>query len=167
MFYWSFRHCRCQHVAHPVFRLCGPPRQQFYEFYEQLVRVKDFAIQPFADNAQQLLVKYICENLGQPQAAKWYEEHWTGPFGRYSLAYAGYTWCNNNMSTEVDWRDMKGGRPPSATLGTFTRTLVCLIGQIGTEHCVLLSKHETAHCSISISKYNMWTSPKKMSSAQG
>jgi hypothetical protein len=46
------------------------------------------------------------------------------------------------MGTEVDWRDMKGDCQQSATLGTFTGTLVSLIGQIGTEHCTLLSKHE-------------------------
>ena len=46
------------------------------------------------------------------------------------------------MGTEVDWRDKKGECPPSATLGTFTGCLVSLIGQIGTEHRVLLSKHE-------------------------
>ncbi len=38
----------------------GVDRQDRYdEFYEQLVRVKDIATLPFADNAQQLLVKYI------------------------------------------------------------------------------------------------------------
>ncbi len=37
---------------------------------------------------------------------------------------------------------MNGKCPPSATLGTFTGTLVSLIGHIGTEHCTLLSKHE-------------------------
>ncbi len=46
------------------------------------------------------------------------------------------------MGTEVDWRDMKAECPPSSTLGTFTGTLVSLIGQLGTEHCTLLSKHE-------------------------
>ncbi len=46
------------------------------------------------------------------------------------------------MGTEVDWRDMTGECPPSATLGTFTGTLVSLISQIRTEHRTLLSKHE-------------------------
>ena len=46
------------------------------------------------------------------------------------------------MGTEVDWRDMKGECPPSATLGTFTGTLVSLICQLGTEHHTLLSKHK-------------------------
>ncbi len=62
------------------------------EFYEQLVRVKDIASLPFANNAQQLLVKYIREDLGQPRAADWYEGHWTCTFGQYSLAHAGYTY---------------------------------------------------------------------------
>jgi hypothetical protein len=113
------------------------------EFYEHLVRVKDIASLPFkfADNAQQL---YIREDLGQPRAANWHEGHWTGPFERYCLAHAqaGYTGSNNNMGTEVDWRVMKGECPPSATVSTFTGTLVSLIGQIGTEHRTLLSKHE-------------------------
>ena len=34
----------------------------YYDFYEQLVRVKDIASLPLADNAQQLLVKYIRED---------------------------------------------------------------------------------------------------------
>ncbi len=38
---------------------------KYDEFYEQLVRVKDIAMSPFAETAQQLLVKYICEDLGQ------------------------------------------------------------------------------------------------------
>ena len=67
---------------------------------------------PFAENAQKLWVKYIREDLGQPRAADWYEGHWTGTYGQYSLAHAGYTGSNNNMGTEVDWRDMKAERPP-------------------------------------------------------
>ncbi len=47
-------------------------RDKYDEFYEQLVRVKDIAALPFADNAQKLLVKYIREDLGQPRAANWY-----------------------------------------------------------------------------------------------
>jgi hypothetical protein len=72
-------------------------RDKYDELYEQLVRVKDIAALPFADNAQQLLVKYIREDLRQPWAAQWFEGHWTGPFGRYSLAHAKYTGSNNNM----------------------------------------------------------------------
>ena len=117
-------------------------RDKYDDFYEQLVRVKDIATLPFADIAQQLLVKYIRVDLGQQRAANWYEGHWTGTYGRYSLAHAGYTRSNNNMGTEVDWRDMKAECPPSCTLGTFTGTLVSLIGQLGTEHRTLLSKHE-------------------------
>jgi hypothetical protein len=121
----------------------GEDRRDHYdEFYEQLVRVKDIAALPFADTAQKLLVTYIREDLGQPRAANWYEGHWTGTYGRYSLAHAGYAGSNNNMGTEVDWRDMKAECPPSSTLGTFIGTLVSLIGQLGTEHRTLLSKHE-------------------------
>ena len=46
------------------------------------------------------------------------------------------------MGKEVGWRDMKAECPPSSTLGTFTGTLVSLVGQLGTEHRTLLSKHE-------------------------
>ncbi len=46
------------------------------------------------------------------------------------------------MGAEVDWRDMKAECSPSSTLGTFTGTLVSLIGQLGTDHRTLLSKHE-------------------------
>ncbi len=34
-------------------------RDKYNEIYEQLVQVKDIAMLPFAENAQQLLVKYI------------------------------------------------------------------------------------------------------------
>ncbi len=70
-------------------------RDKYNEFYEELVRVKDIATLPLADKAQKLLVKHIREDVGQPLAAEWFEEHWTGPFGRYRLAHAGYTWGNN------------------------------------------------------------------------
>ncbi len=113
---------------------CG---DKYDEFYEQLVRVKDIAMLFFAKIAQQLLVKYIRKDLGRPRAANWYEGHRTSPSGRYSLVHAKYTGSNNNMGTEVDWRDMKGECPPSATLGTFTGTLVSFVGQIGIENCVL------------------------------
>jgi hypothetical protein len=53
-------------------------RDRYDEFYEQLVQEKDIATLPFADDEQKLLVKYIREDLGQPQAAKWFEGHWTG-----------------------------------------------------------------------------------------
>ena len=39
------------------------------DFYVQLVRVKNIESPPFADNAQQLWVKYICEDLGQQWVA--------------------------------------------------------------------------------------------------
>ncbi len=38
---------------------------------------------------------------------------------------------------------MKGECPLSSAIGTFTGALVDLIGQIGTEHRLLLSKHES------------------------
>ncbi len=57
---------------------------KYDEFHEQLVRVKDIATLPFADNAQQLLVTYVREELRQQRAANWYQVHWTGSFGRYS-----------------------------------------------------------------------------------
>ena len=107
------------------------------------MRVKDIAVLPFADTAQKLLVTYTRDDLEQPRAANWYEGHWTGEHGRYSesLAHAGYAGSNNNMGIEVDWRDIKGECPRSATLGTFTGSLVALIEQLGQEHRVLLTKH--------------------------
>ena len=109
-------------------------------FYAQLVRVKDFAVLPFADDAQQLLVKYTREDLEQLRAANWYEGQWMGPHGRYCLAHAGYAGSNNNMGIEVDWRDTKGECPQSATIGTFTGSLFALIDHLGQEHCVFISK---------------------------
>ena len=44
------------------------------------------------------------------------------------------------MGIEVDWRDMKQECPPSATLGTFTGSLVGLIEQLGQEHLTFLAK---------------------------
>jgi hypothetical protein len=107
--------------------------------------MKDIATLTFADDAQQLFVRYVREDLGQSLAENWYQGHWTGTFCHYSLAHALYTGGNNNMGTEVDWRDMmhmKGECQPSSTIGTFTGALIGFIGQIGTEHGLLLSKHE-------------------------
>ena len=119
-----------------------PRRRDCYDdFYEQLVRVKNIAVLPFADTAQELLVKYTRDDLDQPRAANWYEGTWTGEYGRYSYAHAKYAGSNNNMGIEVDWRDMKGECPSSATLGTFTGALVGLITQLGQEHRVLLKKY--------------------------
>ncbi len=61
------------------------------------------------------------------------------------MAHAKYyydTGSNNNMGTEVDWRDMKGECLPSSTLSTLTGTVFGFIGQIGAEHRLLLSNHE-------------------------
>ena len=57
----------------------GSERRDDYDlFYEQLLRVKDIAFLPFADIAQQLLVAWVREVLGQPRAANWVEGTWTG-----------------------------------------------------------------------------------------
>ena len=70
----------------------GPDRRDAYDlFYEQLVRVKDIAVLPFADTAQKLLVTYTREELKQPRGANWYDGTWIGDYGRYSLAHAGAT----------------------------------------------------------------------------
>ncbi len=54
-------------------------RDKYDEFYEQLVanlvRVKDIATLPFADDTQQLLVTYVREDLRQQRAANWYQGH--------------------------------------------------------------------------------------------
>ena len=104
------------------------------------MRVKNIAVLPFADTAQELLVTYVREVLEQPRAANWFEGTWTGEHGRWSLAHAGYTWSNNNMGQEVDWRDLKQECPPSVTLGTHIGALVGLIEQLGDEHRVYLAK---------------------------
>ena len=115
-------------------------RDDYDEFYEQVVRVKNIGCFPFCETAQQLLVSYLRDVLDQPRAATWYEDTWTGENGHYSMAHAGYTGSNNNMGIEVDWRDMKHECAPSATLGTFTGSLVGLIEQLGREHRTFLAK---------------------------
>ena len=82
--------------------------------------VKDIAVLPFADIAQQLLVAWVREVLGQPRAANWVEGTWTGEYGRWALAHAKYAGSNNNMGQEVDWRDLKQECPPSVTLAAPT-----------------------------------------------
>ncbi len=59
---------------------CEDHRDMYDDFYVQLVRVKDITSLRFASNAQQLLVKYIREDLGQQRTVNWYEGHWTGTF---------------------------------------------------------------------------------------
>ena len=71
-------------------------------FYEQFVRVKDVEVLTFSNHVQRLLVKYTRNDLGQPRASTWYEGHWTGTYGRYCLAHAGYAGSNNNMGIKVD-----------------------------------------------------------------
>ena len=123
----------------------GSERRDDYDlFYEQLLRVKDIAVLPFADTAQQLLMTYVREELEQPRAANWVEGTWTGEYGRWALAHAGYAGSNNNMGQEVDWRDMKKECLPSVTLaeslGTHIGALVGLIEQLGDEHRAYLGK---------------------------
>ena len=115
-------------------------RDCYDDFYEQLVRVKNISVFPFAEDAQLLLVEYLRDDLDQPRAANWFLVTWTGENGHYSYAHAKYAGSNNNMGIEVDWRDMKGECPSSATLGTFTGALVGLITQLGQEHRVHLKK---------------------------
>ena len=69
---------------------------------------------------------YTREELKQPRGANWYDGTWTGEYGRYFLAHAGYA-GSNKMGQEVKWRDLKTECPPSVTLGTFTGALVGLI----------------------------------------
>ena len=89
------------------------------------MRVKNNAVLPFADTAQELLATYTREELEQPRAANWYEETWTGEYGRYSLARAKYAGSNNSIGQEVDWRDLKQECPPSATLDTEAANMGC------------------------------------------
>ena len=97
-------------------------REMYDKFYEQVLRVKNIMLLPFAVRAQALLVTYIRDVLKQPRAAEWFETWWTGDRGRYCLAHACYGGSNSNMGVEVDWRDVKKLLPASATLGAFMRT---------------------------------------------
>ena len=105
------------------------------------MRVKDIAILAFAKAAQKLLVTYTSNVLKQSHAANGYERHWIGEHGQYCLAHVKYVGSNNNMGIEVDWRDMKGECLPSANLGTFTGSLVCLIEHLWQEHQAFIAKH--------------------------
>ncbi len=69
-----------------------------------------------------------------PEAADWFRTWWTGARGLYCLEYAGYAGSNNDMGVEVEWRDVKGLVPYSATVGAFTCALVKFVSDIGTEH---------------------------------
>jgi hypothetical protein len=48
--------------------------------------------------------------VGQPRAAEWFREWWTGQGGRWTLAHAGHAGSNNNWvdSVEVNWRLSSG-----------------------------------------------------------
>ena len=77
----------------------GEDRREKYDFfYEQVVRVKNIGVFPFADTAQKLLLAYLRKDLNQPRAGTWYEDTWTGENGIYSFAHAGYTCSSNNMA---------------------------------------------------------------------
>jgi hypothetical protein len=60
--------------------------------------------------------------------------------GCWTLAHAGYAGNNNNMGVEVDWRDIKTLVPQSATLATFTGSLVKNIRDLGIEHKYFLCR---------------------------
>ena len=96
-------------------------------FYEKVLKVKDAAVLTFTDLVLHLLVDYIRDVLLQPEAAEWFSTWWTGARGRYCLAHAGYGGSNNNMGVEVDWRDVQGLVPSSATISAFTCALVKFI----------------------------------------
>ena len=53
-------------------------REDYDDFYEQVLRVKNIMIENFAHHAQALLVSYIRDALKQPRAAEWFETWWTG-----------------------------------------------------------------------------------------
>ena len=53
-------------------------RRDCYDyFYEQLVRVKNISVLPFAEDAQLLLVEYLRDDLDQPRAANWFLVTWS------------------------------------------------------------------------------------------
>ncbi len=78
---------------------------------------------------QKLDTSTVPENLGELVGRCATQDFYAALRKHTDLAHAKYTGSNKNMGTEFDWRDIKGECPPSATLGTFTGTLVCLIGQ--------------------------------------
>ncbi len=109
-----------------------------FKFFEKVLKVKAVAVLTFADLVQRLLVDYIRDVLFQHEAVGWFSTWWTGARGRFCLAHAGYGGSNNNMGVEVDWRDVKGLVPSSATIGAFTGALVKFVADIGTEHQTFL-----------------------------
>ena len=46
-------------------------REMYNKFYQQVLRVKNIMLLPFAARAQALLVTYIRDVLEQPRAAEW------------------------------------------------------------------------------------------------
>ena len=69
------------------------------------------------------MVDYIREKYGD-RPADWAKKNWTGEHGRMCICHARYSGCNNNLNTEVDFRDIKEVSAPWAGISTFAGGLV-------------------------------------------
>jgi hypothetical protein len=81
-----------------------------------------------------LLVDCLRARYGD-DTANWCERSWTGDRDWYCLVHSQYAGCNNNISVEVTWRDIKKSCDSLGALGAFIRTFCRFIATaIGEEN---------------------------------
>jgi hypothetical protein len=125
-----------------------PTRADYDAFYTILLRLVNIAFEDFARYVQALIVNHLLMNVSA-HASEWYETYWTGARGRYCICHSTHGGTNNNMGTEVDWRDFKKICPASSTLGTLIGCECHFIKELGKEHEAHLAALDTPNAFIS------------------
>ncbi len=111
-----------------------PNQDEYNEYNDFVVDICDIGIESFATRAQTMLVDHLSKHYGDA-IANWCKTFWSEARGRMCLAHSRYAGCNNNMGTEVSWRDIKKLLPPNCSLGQFLGVLCHYIKTaLGEEH---------------------------------
>ena len=80
------------------------------------------------------------KEIKELRAAKWFEKNWTGEFGNYTNATAGYVGFNKASGIEGNWRYMRhdtigsSGTNKRMSIGNFVRSLVQYMGDSSKKH---------------------------------
>jgi hypothetical protein len=107
-----------------------PSVAAYDDYYNIVVDAGEIGVEQFATLVQIMLVEYLrvhrdhCDDI-----ANWCEKYWTGCRGRYCFVHSRYAGCNNIMSVEVSWRDIKKVCNTLSPLGVFIEALCHFIAQ--------------------------------------
>ena len=109
---------------------------QFHKLAHRLLEAPTGAI---TELVQDEIVAWLKE-IKELRAAKWFEENWTGEFGNYTNATAGYVGFNKASGIEGHWRYMQrdtmgnSGTSRRMSIGNFVRSLVQYIRDSSKKH---------------------------------